>query len=177
VFNGRDTIKRLYESLERQTYKNFEWIVIDDGSRDDSWKVARELGEKSEFVVRVFRQKNGHKKVAVNRGVALARGELVLIADDDDELAEDALAIFDRWWRWVDRMGRRDIVGVTGLCIDERGRLVGDRFPRSPMVATDLMIRLRDRVKGEKWGAKRTDIMIKFPYPENIRGYVPESVV
>jgi len=93
TYNRAHTLPRLYESLLAQDCKDFEWLVIDDGSEDgtkalfDKWE-AQDNG----FPVRVFRVENGGKQRAINRAVELARGEYFFIVDSDDALTPDAVS-------------------------------------------------------------------------------------
>lgn len=79
VFNREETIKRALESVFNQTYKDFEVIVIDDGSTDKTLSLAKE------FPVEIITQKNHGVSHARNRGIEKARGEYIALLDSDDE--------------------------------------------------------------------------------------------
>ncbi|MBJ7264959.1 MAG: glycosyltransferase family 2 protein, partial [Burkholderiaceae bacterium] len=73
---------------------------------------------------------------------------------------------------------RRDrFVGVTGLCARPDGAVVGDRYPRDVLDCTATDMHFKWRVGGEKFGCQRTDVLRRFPYPEDVPGFVPESLV
>ena len=176
-FNGASTLHRVYNSLCQQTFRDFEWIIVDDGSTDDTSDMARCYQQNANFPIVYYWQENSHKKTAVNRGVDLASGEFILVADNDDELTDTALETFSYYWQTIPEDSRNFFSGVTGLCVDEYGEMIGDFFPHSRLISTDLEMRLVYGVKGEKWGVKRAEVMRCFPYPENIPGYVPEGLV
>ncbi|MGN1053427.1 MAG: glycosyltransferase family A protein, partial [Candidatus Scatosoma sp.] len=90
TYNRGYIIHKLYASLLNQTDKNFEWLVIDDGSTDDTERYfTRLLKQKNPFTVRYIKQENGGKHRAINRGVAAATGEIFFIVDSDDFLSAD----------------------------------------------------------------------------------------
>ena len=78
TYNRAYVLRRAFESLQRQTFKNFEWVIVDDGSTDNTKRVLAELAQEASFPVRYFYQTHGHKKKAINYGVREARGELCL---------------------------------------------------------------------------------------------------
>ena len=98
TFNRAHTLHRVYTSLCSQTFTNFEWLVVDDGSEDGTEKLVMRWKKEAPFPVRYKKQKNSGKHMATNHGVSSARGELFVIADSDDEFLPNALKIFyDEW--------------------------------------------------------------------------------
>lgn len=98
TYNRAHLLPRLYESLCRQTFTDFEWVIVDDGSVDDTKGLVNKfLVDKTQHstlntnTIRYFYQENGGKHRAINRGVKEAQGELFFIADSDDSLPPDAL--------------------------------------------------------------------------------------
>ncbi len=181
VYNRREEIARVWESLRAQTCRDFEWVVVDDGSTDGVGERLRAYAAAADFPVRVARQENGGKHVAWNRGVALARGELFVPADSDDAFVPEALQRFRELWLSIPEEKRPGFSGVNVLCRDPRtGEVVGTPFPRSPMVSQNLELAYVHGVSGEKWGCIRTDVLREVPFPAAValRGtYVPESYV
>jgi glycosyltransferase involved in cell wall biosynthesis len=178
TYNRAHTLPRVWESLRRQTFRDFEWIVVDDGSTDNTQEIVSKWIKEADFPIRYLRQAHGHKKAASNLAVREARGELFLTLDSDDECVPTALERL--WWHWnnIPADQRQNFSAVTVLCADENGAIVGDRFPCSEWFDSDSLDLIhRLKVKGEKWGFQRTDIMRQFPFPEQIPGFVPEGVV
>lgn len=92
LYNREILIKRLYESLTRQTNQNFEWLVVDDGSTDNSYAVVNSiLHNENKFTIRLYSQKNSGKHVAINTGIDKAEGDIFFIVDSDDYLPNDAV--------------------------------------------------------------------------------------
>ena len=90
-FNRAHLLSRLYDSLLKQTTNDFEWLIVDDGSTDDTETKVEEFINKGELPIRYYKQQNGGKHRAINTGVQLASGELFFIVDSDDGLVHDCI--------------------------------------------------------------------------------------
>lgn len=178
AWNRAHTLPRVRASLAAQGFRDFEWLVVDDGSTDGTADLVRSWREGSGFPVRLVRQEHAGKPAAMNRGAREARGGLFLNLDSDDECLPEALERLHVHWTGIPEDARRGFSGVTGLCVDAAGRVVGGRFPRDVMDSDSLEMRYRFRVRGEKWGFQRTDVLRAHPFPEGAGlGFVPEGVV
>lgn len=176
--NREHTLSRVYASLRTQTFKAFEWVIVDDGSEDDTKEIILKWEKGSWFPIRYFYQNNQGKHIAYNRGVAEARGSLFLTLDSDDSCFPDALMKLYQHWMAIPAEQRELFSAVTGLCVDQRGELVGDKFPKDVFDSDSLEIHYKYKVKGEKWGFQRTDLLRRYPFPD-LPGerFVPEGVV
>ena len=178
TYNRAQTLHRIYESLKVQTLRDFEWLVVDDGSTDHTKELIQNYIKEAKFPIRYIWQKNQHKKVAFNRGVQEARGELFLTLDSDDACVPEALETFKQYWDLIPLNQKDQFSAVTCHCKNQHGKLVGTKFPNDITDSDSLEIRYKFKVKGEKWGFHRTDVLKKFPFPgTDLKGYVPESVV
>ncbi|MGB9669049.1 MAG: glycosyltransferase family 2 protein [Anaerolineales bacterium] len=177
TYNRAHLLPRLCSSLTNQTYRNFEWLVIDDGSTDLTNQTMINLIEQSDFPIHYQYQNHAHKKTAFNLGVKLAQGELFLAVDSDDELLPNALEELLKYWELIPTEHRNRFIGVTGLRINEQGTLIGSAFPSSILDSNFLDVFYRYKVKGDKCGFFRTEILKVFPFPEDIPNHVPEGVV
>lgn len=171
TFNRAHTLARVFDSLKAQTWSDFEWLVVDDGSTDDTQVLLKKFQAQASFPMRIFLQPNAGKHVAWNRAVREARGRFFLVLDSDDACVPTALERFAWGWRRVARDER--IVAIVSLCKDTQGRVVGSRFPLE--VSDHVTLALRYGLWGEKWECYRTDILINHPFPEWVRGVLPES--
>ena len=177
TFNRSHTLPMVYESLKTQTFGDFEWLIVDDGSKDESEGLIEGWRQEGVLDIRYIRQENKGKHFAFNRGVKEARGELFLTLDSDDTCLPCALERFKFHW---DDLGERQgqFCGVTGLCADSSGRIEGDRFPRDVFDSDSVEIRCRYAVGGEKWGFTRTDILRECPFPEiENEKFITEEIV
>ena len=126
TYNRAHVLHCVYESLRRQTTRDFEWIVVDDGSTDDTPALLERWQEEADFPIAWYRYENNRgRNAAVNSGAKLVSGEYTVVLDSDDELLDDALETI-AYWR--ERTGIDADPSVSGLyfrCVDERGALIG----------------------------------------------------
>jgi glycosyltransferase involved in cell wall biosynthesis len=94
TYNRAHTLHRVYESLKEQTYRQFEWLIVDDGSTDTTRTLVETWQQEANFLISYYYQENQGKHVAINRGVQEARGEYFLIIDSDDTCVPQTLERF-----------------------------------------------------------------------------------
>jgi len=174
VYNRKHTVHRVWDSLINQTNKNFEWLIIDNGSEDDIGPLLNEYKSKADFEVKIYVQENKGKTMAFNRAIDLAEGELIIPADSDDSFEYNTIERFSEVWA---KYKADDVSGVTGLCKYDDGTIVGDKFPTEGISTYDNM-HYKHGVKGEKWGCIRVDILKKYRYPTQFDvKYIPDDYV
>lgn len=166
TFNRAHTLERAYRSLLSQTFRDFEWLVIDDGSTDKTRALIEGWQSQANFSIRYFHQENQGKHIATNHGVREAHGELFLTLDSDDACTPTALERFKHHWDAIPLDRRPFFSAVSALCEGENGAIHGNRFPQDVIDSNSIEIRYRYRVEGEKWGFHRTDVLRQFPFPE-----------
>lgn len=177
TFNRADTLPRVYESLKAQSFGDFEWLIIDDGSTDNTSELIAEWANEGIIPIRYAWQPNQHKKTAFNNGVSMAHGELIVALDSDDTLLPDALSSMWSTWNSIPANQRRGYIAVTGLCQRPDGTVVGDKYVRDMIDMTSIDMYFKYRPQGEKFGCLNTEILRHFPFPEEYEGFVPESIV
>jgi glycosyltransferase involved in cell wall biosynthesis len=166
VYNRRHLLHRVWDSLRAQTDQDFEWIVVDDGSTDRVGELLDDYRAQASFPVTVLTQANQGKHFAWNRAIGVAKGELFIPADSDDEFVPSALARFRACWLAIPETCRDGYSGVNVLCRTQHGHLVGDPFPSDLLTSDNLELVYKYRVKGEKWGCLRTDLLRQRLFPE-----------
>jgi glycosyltransferase involved in cell wall biosynthesis len=178
TYNRANTLHRVYDSLRDQTFRDFEWLVIDDGSTDRTDALIRSWQQDADFPIRYIWQPNQGKHVAFNRAVQEAMGELFLPLDSDDACIPTALERLYYHWQNIPRAEKNSFSAVTVLSKDQEGRLVGTTFPQQIIDSDSLEIRYKYRVEGEKWGFHRTEVLKKFPFPALADlSFVPEGII
>lgn len=178
TYNRAHTLHRVFDSLCAQTLRDFEWLIVDDGSTDDTDKLVGEWMERADFPVRYLRQNHLGKHIAHNRAVREARGVFFGPLDSDDALLSDALEKIAYHWNTIPEAERHAFSGIDGLCCDVSGKIIGKRFPASPLDTTLRHQKYIYRTTGEKWGVARTDILVRYPFPEIALGeFLPEGIV
>lgn len=173
------TLDRPFRSLMAQTFKDFEWLIIDNGSTDGTAELVETFRAEADFPVRYEWQEDAGKHGSMNRAVGLAQGELFVTLDSDDGCVPTALERLKYHWDSIPPSIRDGFTGVTALCLDEHGALVGTAFPTDPTDSDSREIRYRYKVKGEKWGFHRTEVLRQHLMPETpgYRGLIPFSTI
>lgn len=163
TYNRAYILHKAYQSLKNQTAFDFEWIIIDDGSSDNTEALVNQwMSECTDFEIIYSRQSNGGKHRAINQAVQMAHYEWFLILDSDDELTEHAVEAIHVWI--ADVAGRNDIAGVAGLK-GTADRVVGEKLKREYIDATNLE-RKKYGLLGDKAEIYKTEILKQYPFPE-----------
>ncbi len=178
TYNRSRTLARVYECLLTQTFKDFEWLIVDDGSTDQTRDLVTQWCADRKLNIVYISQQNSGKHIAFNRGVALARGALFVPLDSDDTCVPTALERLLRHWEDIPADLLRTFSGICCHCMDEHGRRIGSPFPEDVVDAWPVQFVSKWHVSGEKWGFHRTEILREFPFPE-IPGerFVPEGLI
>ena len=174
TYNRAHLLTRAYESLKLQSNKSFEWIIIDDGSTDDTQKIISLWSSESNFKIRYHYQENCGKPSAYNHAVRLAEGEYLTCMDSDDWLPEDGVE--QRIYLMQKYDAIEGICGITGLCQSPEGTVVGARFPDEGMIGSKQY--LGRIAPGDKSTTFKTSILRRFPFPVYPgEKFLPESIV
>jgi glycosyltransferase involved in cell wall biosynthesis len=176
TFNRGHTLPRVYESLRAQTFRDFEWLIVDDGSTDNTRQSVETWQKHGDFPIRYFWQPNQGKHIAFNLAVQEAWGDLFLNLDSDDACVPEALMRFKYHWDTIPVEHRERFSAVTVHCKDQNGKVVGRKFPRDIFYSDSLEIFYKYKLKGEKWGFHKTAVLRRFPFP-SIKGVISESIV
>lgn len=178
TYNRAHTLHRVFESLQAQTLQDFEWLVIDDGSTDGTAELMARYVREASFPVRYLARPHRGAHHAHNISLAESQGTFWLKLDSDDACVPEALERLRHHWDAIPAQERVHFSGVTGLCQDQAGHPVGLRFPQDPLDCTAAELEYRHKVRGEKWGFLRLDVVRRFPYPEDVSGnFIPESYI
>ena len=195
TYNRGNLLNRLYQSLCKQNYKEFEWIIVDDGSLDDTSSIVNIIQDKhpcGDFSILYYKKENGGKHTAVNMGIQKAHGDLFFIADSDDILPSNALLIIAKVWEQT--KDDRSIGGICGFDGDMNGgSIIGTGFSKEVHLlniklsnhinigyidVTTRDVRFKLKVDGDMKEVFRTSVLREYPFPE-IKGerFCPEVLV
>ncbi len=178
TFDRAHTLPRVYRSLQEQTFRSFEWLIVDDASTDGTAELVRGWQQDAAFPIRYVRQEHGGKHAAFNRGVSLATGDLFLSIDSDDACVPEALERFWHHWVSIDPAAQPPFSAVTALAADQDGRVIGEPFAMSPTDSTSLEMYFGRGPRGDNWGFHATNVLRQFPFPEPPGvTFVAESIV
>jgi glycosyltransferase involved in cell wall biosynthesis len=158
TYNRATLLSRLYESLLEQTYENFEWLIVDDGSTDATREVIESW--KAPFPVSYVYEENAGVKVAWNRGVELARGDHIAVLGSDDRYLPEGLERLVDGWRGLDA----SFASVNGRTLTPEGRLNGTRF-EGTLDIDSFSLLYRRGIIGDTVSLARADVVRRFPFP------------
>lgn len=175
TYNRAYIIGNLYESLKRQSFTDFEWLVVDDGSSDNTKELFDKwMQEDNPFEVRYFYKPNGGKHRAINKGLELANGELFFTVDSDDYLTYDALEKIIGWEKNLPK--DKKYCGLAGNLGTSATETPNKMFEAEFVDGTAL--NRYDVVDGERALVFYTEVHRKYLYPEfDGENFMTEAVV
>jgi|LakMenEpi03Aug12_release.lakeMendotaPanAssembly.Ray.scaffolds.fasta_scaffold215605_2 glycosyltransferase involved in cell wall biosynthesis len=177
TYNRSELLINLYTSLQTQTCKFFEWVIVDDGSIDDTHKIVKGFIEQNnDFKITYVKQENQGKHIAINRGVNFASGELFFIVDSDDILTSGSIQLIMQKYEIV--KDNSLIAGVVGRKAYFNGDLIGSDINYDDLICSSIDFRYKYNIHGDMAEVFKTSIFKKFPFPkyENER-FCPESLI
>ena len=162
AYNRAYTLHLGYEALLRQTSKDFEWLIIDDGSTDNTRELVESWIAENKIPIRYHYQENQGMHGAHNTAYRLIKTELNTCIDSDDYMPDDAVEKIIAFWK---KYGSKQVAGIVGLDADFDGKLIG-----TPFKENNMPIRLshfyNQGGKGDKKYVYRSDIICNYPeYP------------
>ena len=176
TYNRASLLINLYQSLIKQDFGDFEWVIVDDGSVDATTDIVGQFIQERQIVITYIKQANGGKHRALNRGVKEAKGELVLIVDSDDSLPINSLSII--YSHYLDIKDNSSIGGVCGLMAHHDGTIIGERKICSSMNLSSIEMRYKYGFVGDVCEVFKTDVLREFPFPEiENEKFCPEALV
>lgn len=163
AYNRAHTLPRTYESLCRQNCKDFVWLVVDDGSTDNTAELVRDWqSHDNGFEIQYIYKENGGMHTAHNTAYANIDTELNTCIDSDDMLADGAVERILAKWNEVKEQG---YAGIVGLDADFEGNIIGKGFPHE-LTETTLSGYYAQGGAGDKKLVYRTDVINAYPpYP------------
>ncbi|MBQ7890394.1 MAG: glycosyltransferase family 2 protein [Erysipelotrichaceae bacterium] len=156
-YNRADLLPRCYESLKRQTCKDFIWMIIDDGSSDgtdilvNSW-----IDKENDFEIEYYYKENGGLHTAYNEAISHLRTELSMCIDSDDFVPDDAVEKVLDFWK---KKGSKEYAGIVGLDYDLDNNVIGDKLPEQKSVnLIDLLIGKYPIHNGDRTNVVRSEL-------------------
>ena len=178
-YNRAHTLSRVYESLKNQTFKDFKWIIMDDGSTDNTSELVKSFQAENLFEIDYFWNENQHKFITVFEGIKKVSSNYFMIVDSDDSYPNNALQnLFDE----VEKITNQDeFISVMGLSQYTDGKIVGHQYPNNGFDGSIFDMRYKYKVRGDKFGIFITktyqQLLKNFDYsPYKNKGYIPQAV-
>lgn len=134
TYNRANRLFSLFDSLESQSIKDFEWLVVDDGSSDNTQNLISTFAKKSSFPIRYIKKENGGKHTALNTGIRLINSELTFIVDSDDYLVPYAVEFCLKYHLLYRK--KSGICGYSYLRLFPNGKVNGRMFAKDEWIAS-----------------------------------------
>lgn len=165
TYNRVHTLPKLIESLGRQTCRDFQWLVIDDGSTDDTEKLFENLKMKNlPFQWEYYKKENGGKHTALNFAHKYISGKVVLILDSDDYLTDDAIETVCTEWSIYEK--QKEIGIINYFKGDAQGGHYSVANKADTYIDDDIHYRVNHGIRGDRCEVIRTEVFKKYPFPE-----------
>lgn len=176
TYEREKTLPRLYESLCQQSFRDFEWVLVDDGSSDGSEALVRGWAEEADFPIVYHWQENRGMGIGRNRAIEWASGEYCALIDSDDWYLPQALERMVATWETIPAERRGDFANVEGLRVDPEGELVIDHYPADVFDSNYFELRALHGIEGDSIGMYRREVLSAFPFPEDLGWHVTPAI-
>lgn len=159
TYNRSEKLSRVYDSLRKQTTLDFKWLVVDDGSTDDTGEYIASISVSSPFIINYISKENGGKHTALNTGYESIDTDWTLILDSDDWLKQDCIETLNNY---INNYGDVNDA-ISFLRVDPNFKVIGDNNPEN---IDNYLDKIRLSIAGDKAGIHKTKIARKFRFPE-----------
>ncbi|MDR1564242.1 MAG: glycosyltransferase family 2 protein [Oscillospiraceae bacterium] len=164
TYNRAELLTRTYKSLCGQSCKAFKWVIIDDGSADNTAELVCEWIRAASLSIEYYYKPNGGMHTAHNLAYEKLTTELNVCIDSDDIMPPDAVENILAFWQ---AHGDSSCAGIVALDADFEGKVLGDMLPKDGTKATMMELEHKYKIKGDKKLIYRTELIKSLPpYPE-----------
>lgn len=178
TYNRAHLLQRVYDSLLVQTNQNFEWVIVDDGSADNTPELVQQFADERKIKIVFDKQANSGKHIAINRGLQLASGELFLILDSDDELTKDAVEkVITQWNKLLKEPDFEMFGGLVANKSYTNGKGIGNELNYETLDTTIIDYRFHRKITGDKLEIFKTLLIKQYPFPANGEKFCPEALI
>jgi glycosyltransferase involved in cell wall biosynthesis len=162
TYNRAYCLENCYQSLVRQTCKDFIWLIVDDGSTDNTGDLVKKWKQEDLIEIQYIWQKNQGMHGAHNKAYEVIQTELNVCIDSDDYMPDDAVEKITSFWR---QHGSDQVSGLIGLDSDIQNNIIGTELPGYLEKSTLFNLYYKHGVSGDKKLVYRTELTKQYPYP------------
>jgi glycosyltransferase involved in cell wall biosynthesis len=163
TYNRSDKLPLLFESLQKQSCHDFEWLIVDDGSRDETEKCIENFQNQTFFPIMYIKKENGGKHTALNLGIKNIHTILTIIVDSDDLLLSNAIELIHQYY---EKYKDTDKVGAFSFLRCGKSGIPFVGLSRVEYIDSYINCRIRENRPGDMAEVFYTDVLKKFPFPE-----------
>lgn len=162
TYNRKENLKNLYKSLLYQTNHKFQWLIIDDGSNDNTKELVDGF-HNSNFEIDYYYKENGGKHTALNYSHQYIKGDWTFVVDSDDILTKKAIALV---YEYIEKYGNKKNIGSFAfLKSDYSGKVLAPQLYKNDYISNVIDYRVNSNVKGDQAEVYRSEIFKKFKFP------------
>lgn len=176
TYNRAHTLPRVYESLKKQSFKDFKWIIMDDGSTDNTKDIIQQFQAENLFPIEYFYNENAKKFYTTFKGIEKVKSPFFTILDSDDAYVENGLEVM---YNEISKLPKEEYISATFNSITPEGELVGTLFPEN-LSGSILEMRYKYKIRGDKHTIFFTEKYLKylknFDYSEYKGKYAPQKI-
>lgn len=180
AYNRADLLPRCYEALKRQTSKDFVWIIIDDGSTDNTKELCENwVNTEKDFRIFYYYKENGGLHTAYNMAIEKMYTELAVCIDSDDYMPDNAVELILDFWK---KNGSDEYAGITGLDYNAKdGTNIGGFYPdnQKSINLIDVLAGRYPDIWGDKKHVVRTSLykeVAPMPSFDNEKNFNPHCM-
>ena len=150
TYNRANYLPKLYESIKENLKYNItpEWIIVDDGSTDDTKNVVQGFIEENKIIIKYMYQNNSGKMSAVNEAVKMATGDLIVDCDSDDYFVNNSFEIIEKYSEKL--LNNENLYGLVFLKSEENEKISGKEFAQKEHITTMFDLYFKEDISGEK---------------------------
>ena len=176
TFNRAYCLHQVYESLIIQKNKDFLWLIIDDGSSDNTREKIKTWHNENLMEIQYIYQENRGMHSTYNTAYENCHTELIVCIDSDDFLGENAIEKIISFWQ---KKGSEKFAGLVGLDADFKNKIIGKKFPENLKSSTLEDLYQKYKIPGDKKLVYRTDVVRKYPKYPSFEGenFVPHGTL
>lgn len=165
TYNRGYCLVNLYKSILRQKYNDFEWLIIDDDSTDNTEQCVQKWIEEGKININFIKQQHGGKHRAINKAVEIAKGEYFFIVDSDDIITDNAIELI---YSWIEKVDNEKIAGIAGTKISKSGETWGGnaKIGEKEYIDVSNFEREKYNLLGDKAEIFKTQVLKKYKFPE-----------
>ena len=178
TYNRREKLKDLFDSLQNQTNYNFKWLIVDDGSVDDTENCVQQFMLRGKFPIQYIKKENGGKHSALNLGMGSVFTPLTFIVDSDDLLVPNAVDIICQYYEKYQTVLHDEKIGAFSFLKSQGSDKPLVKAPKDEMVSSYVKIRIKENRPGDMAEVFVTSVLQQFSFPkfENEK-FLSEDVV
>lgn len=163
TYNRAYILPRTYESIKKQHYSDFEWVIMDDGSVDNTMELVERWQKEGTVTIKYYKQNNHGRFSAFNNAKKYFEGDLIAFLDSDDYFLDGSIQKLADTWNQIQEPEKCS--GIIAYMETKGGDIVGTGFPNGVIYETIYRLYDKYRMKGDKFLAFRNDLIQKYEYP------------